>query len=609
MALSNQETQDIISQIIDAAGNISKIDDQTRSFIELLFAGGTPEELDQYEREELAEIALSALSFISKRSIGEPKIRVTNPNITARSEFGLEAPITSIDIVNDNMPFLVDSVMGELQERGLSVHLVLHPILSIKRNKSGRRAGAIAGNDVDAEGNRESLIQIHVDRIDRDSEREEIVTALEAVLTDVRLVVADWRKMLARLDDVIADFKTSPPPIPVEEIAEGIQFLNWLMEDNFTFLGMREYHFDNKNPEGRFEQIKGTGMGILANPKVQVLRRGNELVSFTPELREFLMLPVPLIITKANVRSLVHRRMHMDYIGVKRYTEDGVLSGELRIVGLFTSTAYTRSTRSIPYLRRKLDYVVRQTGFASDSHSGKALQNVLEQYPRDELFQIDPNLLTSFSLSILQLNEHPRIRVLARVDRFDRFVSVLVYVPKDRYNTEVRHIIGNYLAHVYEGRISAFYPSFPDGALSRVHYIIGRYEGETPKLDRLKIEADITQLIQTWDDRMRRALATTEDLKQVRDRQQTFRGAFSAAYQEAFDGEDALNDIVAIEKLGAGSPLGVVFYHDESKPEKNQLRLKLYRPVEPIPLSKRVPVLENMGFHVINERSYQITPA
>lgn len=608
MASSNQETLDIISQIVDAAKDINKIDDDTKSFIELLFSDGTPEELDQYTREELAAVALSAYAFVEKRTIGAPKIRVSNPEITARSEFGLEAPVTAIEIINDNMPFLVDSVMGELQERGLSVHLVLHPILTVKRNKSGRRTGKFSESSKDGEGVRESLIQIHIDRIDRDSEREDIASSLDAVLTDVRMVVTDWRKMLSRLDDVIADFKASPPPIPVDEIAEGIQFLNWLVDDNFTFLGMREYHFDNKNPEGRFEQIKRTGMGILSDPKVQVLRRGSELVSFTPELREFLMQPVPLIITKANVRSLVHRRMHMDYIGVKRYTEDGVLSGELRIVGLFTSTAYTRSTRNIPYLRRKIDHVIRQTGFASDSHSGKALQNVLEQYPRDELFQIDPNLLTDFALSILQLNEHPRIRVLARVDRFDRFVSVLVYVPKDRYNTEVRQTIGTYLADAYDGRISAFYPSFPDGSLTRVHYIIGRYEGETPKLDRGKVEAEITRLIQTWDDRLGSALASSENLKLVRARQNTFKGAFSAAYQEAFSGEEALHDIVAIERLVESNSLGVVFYRGGTKKEKNKLRLKLYHSKDPIPLSQRVPVLENMGFHVINERSYEITP-
>ena len=524
MARSNQETQDIVSQIIDAASEITKIDSESKSFIELLFAGGTPEELDQYERRELAEVALSTLSFVNKRAVGTHKIRVSNPKITARSDFGLEAPITAIEILNDNMPFLVDSVMGELQERGLSVHLVQHPIITVPRTKTGRRNGPISGADGD--GVKESLIQIHVDRIDRGSERQDLVEALENVLQDVRLVVADWKKMMKRLDRLIAGFKSSPPPIPVEEIAEGIQFLLWLMDDNFTFLGMREYRFDQDNPESRFKQVARTGLGILKTPGLKVLRRGNELVSFTPELREFLNQPVPLIITKANVRSLVHRRTHMDYIGVKLYTKDGVLAGEMRIVGLFTSTAYTRSTKNIPYLRRKIVHVRRHAGFAPDSHSGKALQNVLEQYPRDELFQIDPNVLTSFALSILQLNEHPRIRVLPRVDRFDRFVSVLVYVPKDRYNTEVRLRIGHYLADIYDGRISAYYPSFPDGSLSRVHYIIGRYEGETPKPDRGKLEADITQLILTWDDRLHSALAANENLKKVRDRQRQFQGRF-----------------------------------------------------------------------------------
>ncbi len=609
MVLSNQETQDILGQIVDAAGEIAKVDKETEAFVELLYAGGTPEELNQYEREELAEVALSAFSFINKRKVGQPKVRISNPEITARSEYGLEAPISAIEIVNDNMPFLVDSVMGELQERGLAVHLALHPILNVKRNKSGRLSGPVVGGEGEPGSARESLIEIHVDRIDRDSERQEIVEALERVLTDVRLVVSDWKQMRERLDQVIKGFKSSPPPIPVDEIAEGIHFLLWLMDDNFTFLGMREYHFDNENPEGRFQQIEDTGLGILSNPEQKVLRRGSELVTFTPELREFLMQPVPLIITKANVRSLVHRRMHMDYIGLKRYSEDGILSGELRIVGLFTSTAYTRSTKIIPYLRRKVDHVRRQAGFAADSHSGKALQNVLEQYPRDELFQIDPTILTEFSLSILQLNDHPRIRVLTRVDRFDRFVSVLVYVPKDRYNTDVRQQIGAYLAEVYDGRVSAFYPSFPDGSLTRVHYIIGRYEGETPKPGQGKLEAEIGKLIQTWDDRLRFSIASGGNPKRIRDRQRMFQGAFTLGYQEAFVGDPVLHDIEVIERLSKDNPLEVIFYQHDDEPAKNKLQLKLYRPGDPIPLSERVPVLENMGFKVINERSYIISPA
>ena len=217
-----------------------------------------------------------------------------------------------------------------------------------------------------------------------------------------------------------------------------------------------------------------TGLGVLRGGDVPVLTRGGQVVSITPQLRAFFDEPKTLIVTKANAKSRVHRRVYLDYIGVKRFDADGNPSGEFRIVGLFTSTVYIRSIRSIPYLRRKVDAVLTRAGFNPETHSGKALVNVLETYPRDELFQIDEDTLYHFALSILQLEERPRVRVLARRDRFDRFVSVLVYVPRERYSGQVRAQIGEYLAEVFDGHVSAYYPYIHDAPLTRVHFIIGR---------------------------------------------------------------------------------------------------------------------------------------
>ena len=233
---------------------------------------------------------------------------------------------------------------------------------------------------------------------------------------------------------------------------------------------------------------------------MRLLRRGNQLVTITPEIREFLKEPKLLIVTKAAVRSRVHRRVHLDYIGVKRFDRDGKLVGECRFCGLFTSTAYTRSTRTIPYLRRKVDSVIRRAGFDPNSHSGKALVNVLETYPRDELFQIDEDMLYHFALAILQLDERPRVRVLPRRDRFDRFVSILVYIPRERFDSRIRAAIGDYLAATFKGRVRAFYPFFPEGPLVRVHFIIGRYEGETPNPDRARLDRAVEEIVRSWID-------------------------------------------------------------------------------------------------------------
>src|SRR5690606_32465522 len=235
---------------------------------------------------------------------------------------------------------------------------------------------------------------------------------LENVMSDVRQAVADWPKMRERLAAAIATYRDTPPPFAVDELAEAAQFLEWIAADNFTFLGMREYFFEGGAATGELSHKEGSALGLLADPDVRVLRRGSEFVVMTPEIREFMMRPEPLIIAKANVKSRVHRRVHMDYIGIKLFDEAGALTGELRVVGLFTATAYTRSTRLIPYLRRKVDYVLTRAGYDPESHSGRALMNVLENYPRDELFQIERELLYDFALAILQLEERPRIRVL-----------------------------------------------------------------------------------------------------------------------------------------------------------------------------------------------------
>jgi glutamate dehydrogenase len=464
---------------------------------------------------------------------------------------------------------------------------------------------AFRGEAAGEGGARESFIHIHIERVEDEARRQDIVKALTQVLGDVRVCVQDWRSMVARVNEVIADLKHSPPPLPVDEVAEAVQFLEWLAADNFTFLGFRHYVFPDRerNLEPQFE----SGLGILRSPEVRVLRRGNELVSITPEIMEFLNEPRVLIITKANVRSRIHRRVHMDYIGVKHFDIAGNLVGEYRFVGLFTSTAYTRSTRSIPYVRRKVGAVVKRAGFDPDGHSGKALANVLETYPRDELFQIDEDTLYRDALMIMQLEERPRIRVLARRDRFDRFVSVLVFVPRERYGSGIRVQIGNFLAETYKGRVSAFYPFFPEGPLVRVHFIIARYQGETPNPDRASLEHAVASIVRTWVDALQEALQLVHDPVRAQSLFARYRNAFSVGYQEAYPPAAAVGDIRVIENLSDLRPLAVDFYRSAGDPESSA-RLKVWSHVEPISLSERVPVLENMGLRVVNERTYRIEP-
>ena len=583
---------------IAAAGKLLRGDksEAPDDFAKLLFGRGDPEDLIGYEAKELAALASAAWSFLAVRKPGAPKIRFQ----PAPDGEHLKS-ISVLEIVNDDMPFLVDSVMGELTEHGLAARMIVHPILEIERDKAGKlkaapKAEASSGKDAV----RESFIHIHVSRVDDLDRCAEIVEALELVLEQVRRAVADWRQMLGRMGGVVKELQANPPPLPVDDIAEAIQFLEWLAADNFTLFGVGDYAFKGQE----LCPVKKTGLGILRDNEIAVFTRDGQAVTITPEIRSFFDEPKTLIVTKANVRSRVHRRTHLDYIGVKRFSPDGEVVGEFRILGLFTSTAYTRSTRSIPYLRRKVDAVLRRAGFDSESHSGKALVNVLEGYPRDELFQIDEDTLYAFATAITQLEERPRVRVLSRLDRFKRFVSTLVYVPRERYSSEVRTRIGAYLAQVYQGEVAAFYPFFPEGPLTRVHFIIRR-TGGAAKVDRAVLEENVGAIIRTWADAFGSELLAAHEPGKAQALLTRYRDAFSTGYRAAYAAAVAVQDIRDVEALTPERPLGVAFYA-RTEDGKACTGLKVWSHTRPIPLSERVPVLENMGFRVVDERTYQV---
>ena len=562
--------------------------------------------LANFSPKSLANEADAAFGWIAEKAAGSPKLAVRSSKLVAPAS---TRPLSVLEIVNDDMPFLLDSVLGEIQARGYRVHLALHPITRTERAPDGRlrTVSAIAignGSGAKAGTQQESYIAIHIDRLS-DADAKALVDAVSAILAQVHGVVADWKPMLARIDRAIHELDKAPATVPRDFLTEAVQFLKWLAAGNFTFLGCADLAMSGDADTGELMAVSGTGLGILRDPEVQVLRRGRELVAMTPEIRRFFFGPNPLIVTKANVVSRVHRRVHMDYVGIKIYGADGKPKGELRITGLFTSSAYTQSPRQIPMLRHKVSRVIEASGVPPDSHTGKALLNVLETFPRDELFQISLADLQRWSSGILDLEIRPRVRAFTRFDRFDRFVSVLVFVPRDRFSTMVRERIGAYLAERFAGVVSAFYPSFAESPLVRVHFIIGRYEGVTPDVPAAELEQTIGTLVRTWEDAFGDALAAAPG--DAKARIERYGRAFPASYTEMFDVARAMEDIQRIERLGPDRAVAIDFYRKAGDPPAHA-HAAIYRLDAPIRLSERVPVLENLGFSVIDERTYTIRP-
>ncbi|MCI5075132.1 NAD-glutamate dehydrogenase [Oricola sp.] len=507
-----------------------------------------------------------------------------------------------VSIINENMPFLFDSVMGEINDMSHRVRLVVHPIFDVKHHGPDFELVARSASGVPEEGAiRTSVIHVMLEDISDETARA-LEENLNTIITQVKAAVRDWRAMLDRLDESMRDLQTKILPVAQADANEALAFLEWLRDNNFTFLGMREYDFVGDEENGKLQRADAPALGILSDPEVRVMRRGDEPVTTTPQIRAFLNSRDMLIVAKANLKSKVHRRSYMDYVGIKTYDEEGRLSGELRVVGLFTSTAYTRSVTRIPYLRSKVDAVMRRADYDPASHSGKTLMNVLESYPRDELFQIDVPTLTENALTIVALADRPRVRVLSRIDPFDRFVSVIVFVPRDRYDSQARERIAAYLAQEYQGHISAYYPAFPEGSLARVHFIIGRREGKTPTPAQAKLEAEIEAITRTWQDHFVEHLmedGVSPATRALRD------AGFPDTYRDTVLPLQAVEDLRRIARLSADNPIDVDFFRPTGK-ASSEAGLRIYHHGAPVALSERVPILENMGFRVISELTYAI---
>jgi glutamate dehydrogenase len=554
---------------------------------EILFRRASHDDLDAYTPTMLALTAAHALTAINRKESDRPVISVETVDGIAPNE----TEVSILSVTDRNMPFLYDSIMGEVTSTHRDIHLAVHPILVLE---AGKPAKIFDPEEKSDPATRISHIQIHISRV-TETEAEDLKERIANVLSQVHQAVGDWTAMSALLDQAMGELENHAPNSKKGDRDEALAFLRWLRGNNFTFLGMREYTYSGKGENAVVERGEGRGLGILSNPDVRVLRQGKDAVLTTPEILAFLNGPDFLIVTKANVKSVVHRRAYMDYIGVKRFDEAGNVTGELRIVGLFTSSAYTRPAAEIPLLRFKVEKIVDHFGFDPQSHSGKMLTNTLESYPRDDLFQIDVSLLASFCEQINELADRPRIRVLPRIDHFDRFVSVIVYVPREQYDSDVREKIGLYLKTVYDGRVSAYYPAFPEGGLARVHFIIGRSAGKTPRVAQTKLEDAVRDIVTRWIDRFN--LLARHDGVSI---------SVNAAYQAAFTPAEAHGDLADIAACSPNDPIRIAFYQKRGKGPES-LELKIFHAGEPVSLSHRVPLLENLGFRVISEQTHDIT--
>src|SRR5437762_209255 len=522
-------------------------------FVRRYFSQLDPEDLAERQPADLYGAALSHWNFARKRDPGSARLRVLNPSI---EEHGWQSTHTIIEIVNDDMPFLVDSVTMEVNRHGLTLHLIMHPIIAVKRSPDGKLVDLAADDDKDAR--HESFIRVEVDRIIEPARLDALAADLARVLDDVRMAVADWKAMRDRLLAILADTDKRPPPLPADELSEGKAFLAWLADNHFTFLGYRGHELVVQKGQDALKIVPGSGLGILREEQSKEL--ATSFSALPPEVKAYARRPELLVVTRSTSRSTVHRPGYLDYIAVKRFDAKGEVCGEDRFLGLYTSTAYSAKPADIPLLRRKTANIVKRAGLTPGSHAGKALINILDNYPRDELFQTTEDDLLRTAIGILHLGERQRFRLFVRRDPFERFIVCLIYAPRETYTTELREKWQALLSATFNGTSAEFNVHFSESVLARVMITVRTVPGEIPEFDVRLLEARLALAARRWDDDLKDALIDALGEARGNELLHRFAGALPAAYREDFSARAAVPDIEMMARLSTANPLGMSLY-------------------------------------------------
>ena len=573
--------------------------DLRRRFLRAYFRGVGEEDLSQRAPAEAARMALRHLETGYQRPGGHPLVDVFNTDVATN---GFSSPHTVVTLVTDDMPFLVDSLGVALSKAGLAIHLLIHPVLWVKRDGRGKLLEIAEGADDGARS--ESWQLLEIDRQVDPSQIAALKEKLESVLHDVKRAVEDWSAMRERVREVGESLRSNPPPLPDEEIEEGHALLNWMAERHFVFLGYRHYRLVRGQASDRLSSDPRSGLGILRGDSSEAARAKS--TTLKGDVREHARARELLVITKANSTATVHRGTYLDYVGVKTFGPRGEVTGEHRFLGLWTSTAYYSSPHDIPVLRKKVERVVDHFALDPASHDAKAVLHVLETYPRDELFQASVADLIRISRGVVNLYERRTVRLLVRRDPYHRFYSCLIYVPRDRYNTEVRLAIEQIVATAFDGTQVESQVQIADSNHARLHVVVRTDPGDRRPVDLHAIESHIADATTTWNDRLHAVLIGKQDEASALALANRYRHVFPLAYEEDVDPTDALEDLGNLESLRT-DPQGLrLNLYRPRLQRSDRLHLKLTKLGEPLPISDLLPMLENFGLRVISERPYEL---
>jgi glutamate dehydrogenase len=585
------------------------------AFLQRYYLHTAPEDLTDRDPVDVFGAAVSHYRLAESRPQGTANVRVHTPTV---EENGWTCTHSVVEVVTDDMPFLVDSVTNELTRQGRGIHVVIHPQVVVRRDVTGKLIEVFAtrpSGDLPHDTHTESWIHVEIDRETDRADLKQITADLLRVLSDVREAVEDWEKMRDAAVRLAEGLPAEPLPgdLAEPEVEEARELLRWLADDHFTFLGYREYQLRD---DDSLAAVPGTGLGILrADPQ----HAEEEAHPVSPS---FERLPADarakarehklLVLTKANSRATVHRPSYLDYIGVKKFDADGNVIGERRFLGLFSSAAYTESVRRVPVIRRKVADVLTRAGFSPNSHDGRDLLQILETYPRDELFQTPVDELQAIVTSVLYLQERRRLRLYLRQDEYGRYYSALVYLPRDRYTTGVRLRIIDILKEELGGISVDFTAWNTESVLSRLHFVVrvppGTELSELSDADKERIEGRLVEASRSWADGFAEAMNAECGEERAAELLRQYGNGFPEGYKADHSPRAAVADLLHLEQLKAGESgkdFALSLYEPVgAAPEER--RFKIYRKGDAVSLSAVLPVLQRLGVEVVDERPYEL---
>ncbi|MEM8883418.1 MAG: NAD-glutamate dehydrogenase [Planctomycetota bacterium] len=577
-------------------------EDEAERFARHFYRHVAPSDLQRESADNLAGAVVSVWLFAQERKRGEPKVRLFHPTMDSHH---WQSPNSVLEIVNDDMPFLVDSVTGLLTELGVEVKLLIHPITRVERDKQGKLEEWSVSREELPGGDGESFMHLQFSAID-ESEMPEFERRVRQVLHDVRTSVHDFEAMRDRLAEILEELRDQPPRVANEEIQEAIALLRWMDHDNFTFLGYREYRFEADGDEVHSRILPGTALGLLRDMERSVFRGLRDIESLPAEVRHFLREPTLVRAAKANLRSTVHRLIPLDTIAIKSFDQNGEVVGERLFAGLWTSSAYAANVRDVPFVRHKVKSVMERSGVSLDSHDGKVLRHVLESYPRDELVQTPDDELLETALGIVNLQDRKRIALFTRHDPFERYVSCLVYVPRDIHDTALRLKFQKILEEAYGGKVERHYTRVSDAPLARLRFIVESRGEAMLSPDRAGVEARLIEAGRVWQDVLREEFKERNGQREGRRLAERWALAFPASYREHFDPATGAADVALLSAAYDSGTVAMNLYREPTDRTQHQFHFKIYYADRTIPLSTILPMLENMGVQVRGEIPYDI---